>query len=99
MYTPYAYSTEEPIYNEHKMLQVLDTLNSKYCGCDVGAAGDKVGYLCPGTCLDYAYDKVKVPYTYAFEIYSNYKPIPAMMQLTHLLQMNSKPRLRKSERV
>jgi len=35
----------------------------------VGAAGKEVGYLCPGTCLDYAYDKVNVPYSFAWEIY------------------------------
>lgn len=28
-----------------------------------------VGYLCPGTCLDYAYQKLNVPYSFAFEIY------------------------------
>ncbi len=28
--------------------------------CDVGAAGKDVGYLCPGTCLDYAYENLAV---------------------------------------
>lgn len=28
-----------------------------------------VGYLCPGTCLDYAYKTLNVPYSFAFEIY------------------------------
>lgn len=29
----------------------------------------KVGYSCPGTCLDYVYDKLQTPYAFAFEIY------------------------------
>lgn len=53
------------------MKKMLSSLNQKYCGsnCDVGAAGKEVGYLCPGTCIDYAYDKVNVPYSFAWEIY------------------------------
>jgi len=35
----------------------------------VGAAGKQVGYLCPGTCLDYIYDKLGAKYSFAFEIY------------------------------
>ena len=27
--------------------------------------------MCPGTCLDYAYDVLNVPYAFAFEIYGN----------------------------
>lgn len=48
----------------------MESVNEKYCvECTVGAAGKEVGYLCPGTCLDYAYDNVEVPYAYAMEIY------------------------------
>jgi hypothetical protein len=31
-------------------------MNDYFCRCDHGCAGKLVGYLCPGTCLDYAYD-------------------------------------------
>ena len=55
-------------YN-HKMMDILDSINSKYCQCESGAAGKTVGYLCPGTCLDYAYDKLGVEYSYALEIW------------------------------
>lgn len=51
------------------MLEILNKMNPKYCNCDVGAAGKDVGYLCPGTCLDYAYENLAVPYSFAFEIY------------------------------
>lgn len=84
MYTPYAYSNEKGFtlfkfililfyylgtYNEQNMLSILSELNQNHCNCRSGAAGKEVGYLCPGTCLDYAYDKLKVPYSFAWEIY------------------------------
>jgi len=69
MYTPYAYSQDLGVYNEKNMLDILTNLNGKYCNCEMGAAGKEVGYLCPGTCLDYAYDNLNVPYAFAFEIY------------------------------
>ncbi len=50
-------------------MNVLKELNPKHCRCSAGSAGKEVGYLCPGTCLDYAYDKLKVPYVFAWEIY------------------------------
>ena len=52
------------------MVDILDTLQNKYCpSCDVGAAGKEVGYLSPGSCIDYAYDELKIRYSFAFEIY------------------------------
>jgi len=71
MYIPYAYSTESvPGPNAPAMLDVLNKMNPKYCNCDVGAAGKEVGYLCPGTCLDYIYD-MGTKYSFAFEIYEH----------------------------
>lgn len=35
----------------------------------VGPAAREVGYQCPGTCLDYAFENAHSPYTFAFEIY------------------------------
>ena len=68
-YTPYAYQEDIPVRNEAKMEQALEVLDRKYCQCPYGAAGKRVGYLCPGTCLDWIYDKLKTPYAFAFEIY------------------------------
>jgi hypothetical protein len=71
MYIPYAYSTNEVQgKTTPAMLDVLNKLNPKYCNCDVGAAGKQVGYLCPGTCLDFIYD-MGTKYSFAFEIYEN----------------------------
>ena len=44
----------------HKMQGALKVLDKKYCKCPSGAAGKEVGYLCPGTCLDYVYEHLKV---------------------------------------
>lgn len=89
MYTPFAYKASQPKRHEDVMLSVLNKLNTKYCSCNVGAAGDKVGYLSPGTCLDYAYDKLSVPYSFAFEIYSATQSIPAMRTYQTLLQAHA----------
>ncbi len=72
MYTPFAYSTSVPTGpEESEMLKMILPLDEESCQCPMGAAGKEVGYLCPGTCLDYAYDVLKVPYAFAFEIYGN----------------------------
>ncbi len=51
------------------MLDVLHFINNNYCKeCGLGAAGKEVGYLCPGTCIDYFYEK-GAEYSFAFEIF------------------------------
>ena len=69
MYTPYAYSKDTAEINEEAMLSVVNNLNKKYCNCPSGAAGKEVGYLCPGTSLDYVYDNYFAKYSYAWEIF------------------------------
>lgn len=52
------------------MIDVLDRLKNNYCpSCDVGNAGTEVGYLSPGSCIDYAYDGLNIKYSFAFEIF------------------------------
>ncbi len=70
--TLYLYNTTLftlAVVNEGNMKEVLNQLNQNFCSCPAGAAGKEVGYLCPGTCLDYAYEQLNVPYAYAWEIY------------------------------
>jgi hypothetical protein len=43
----------------------------------MGAAGKVVGYLCPGTCLDYAYDDLSV-----INYYNNYLCINFIIRIT-----------------
>jgi len=95
MYTPYAYSTKRPSGPvERSMVSILKKLNhhstevsgnrgSGYCNCDVGAAGKELNYLCPGTCLDYMFDKLLTPYAFAVEIWDGsygYKKQPQTAQ-------------------
>ncbi len=73
--------------NVENMLKILSSTNEKYCNCDTGAAGGAVGYLCPGTCLDYIYDNVKrTKYAFALEIFDGeadlgYKNSPEKRQM------------------
>jgi len=70
MYMPWAYDMEHLAdHNCDAMMTMLKDLDSKYCQCPFGAAGREVGYSCPGTCLDYVYDKLNSSYSFAFEIY------------------------------
>ncbi|CAD7928266.1 unnamed protein product [Amoebophrya sp. A120] len=72
MYSPWAYDMRhEAVRNGPAMLNMLQQLDANYCKCPFGAAGKEVGYSCPGTCLDYVYDKLGVDYAFAFEIYGN----------------------------
>jgi len=53
------------------MKAVLNQIKVKYCSiCHVGTPSKLVGYKSSGTCLDYVYDKLKIPYSLAWEIYS-----------------------------
>lgn len=71
MYMPWAFDMEHlASRNEPQMMNILRRLDDEYCQCPFGAAGREVGYSCPGTCLDYVYDKLKTPYAFAFEIYA-----------------------------
>lgn len=74
LFHPYAYSHKRD-HNEinlDKMKEILNKLQQKYCkNCDMGSPSALIGYQSSGTCLDYIYDNFKVPYSLAWEIYSN----------------------------
>jgi len=72
MYMPWAYDRGHLAKkNGAAMMDVLKALDKDHCECPFGAAGQEVGYPCPGTCLDYAYDKLNTSYAFAFEIYTS----------------------------
>jgi len=72
MYMPWAFDMEHLANrNQPVMMEVLKTLDQQHCQCPYGAAGKEVGYPCPGTCLDWVYDKLSTPYVFAFEIYTD----------------------------
>jgi len=71
MYMPWAYDMEHLANrNQPQMMQILKDLDKDHCECPFGAAGKEVGYSCPGTCLDWVYDKLQTAYAFAFEIYT-----------------------------
>jgi len=70
MYMPWAYDMEHlATRNQPEMMNILRKLDTDHCECPFGAAGKEVGYPCPGTCLDWVYDQLKTPYSFAFEIF------------------------------
>jgi hypothetical protein len=79
LYMPWAYDTEHlATRNKPAMLEILRDIDEKHCQCPYGAAGKEVGYSCPGTCLDWVYDQLNAPYSFAFEIYVNPEQDPAL---------------------
>jgi hypothetical protein len=71
MYMPWAFDMEHlATRNQPQMMEVLRSIDKDHCECPFGAAGKEVGYPCPGTCLDWVYDKLQTPYAFAFEIYA-----------------------------
>jgi hypothetical protein len=72
MYMPWAYDMEHLAKrNQPAMMEILKNLDKDHCECPFGAAGKEVGYSCPGTCLDWVYDKLQTPFAFAFEIYTD----------------------------
>lgn len=74
LFHPYAFSHGgfQNKLNQDKMKEVLGILKNKFCkNCDMGSPSALIGYQSSGTCLDYIYDNFKVPYSLAWEIYSN----------------------------
>jgi len=72
LYMPWAYDMHHTAkFNAPLMLEILKDLDKNHCQCPFGAAGKEVGYPCPGTCLDWVYSKIKTPFVFAFEIYTD----------------------------
>jgi hypothetical protein len=72
MYMPWAWSPDTLAARNHvQMMNILKSLDISHCECPWGAAGKEVGYPCPGTSVDWVYDALKAPYSFAFEIWGN----------------------------
>ncbi|CAD7949207.1 unnamed protein product [Amoebophrya sp. A120] len=67
MFLPYGWSTQKP-ENYKNMLSVLDSIN-KQVKIPYGSAMETIHYQATGNSMDYAYDEVDVPYSFAFEIW------------------------------
>lgn len=73
LFHPYAYSNKKIKKEDdlHHMINILKAIQSKYCKqCYVGSPAETLNYFSYGNCLDYAYDVLKIPYSFAWEIYS-----------------------------
>ena len=47
--------------NIQNMMSILTEVREKHCeACKMGSCGHEIGYLSPGTSMDYAYDDLKV---------------------------------------
>lgn len=56
------------------MLRILTQLKKELCSaCSVGDPPKILGYKASGSCMDYIYEKLKVPFSMAWEIYTNEK--------------------------
>lgn len=77
LFYPYGSSMKEAEVNGFEMKSILNDIKNNLCKwCSVGTPSQYLNYISPGNCLDYAYDKLKVKYSFAWEIYSdevNYK--------------------------
>lgn len=90
MYMPWAYDMEHLANrNQPEMMNILTTLDTKHCQCPFGAAGKEVGYSCPGTCLDWVYERLQTQYAFAFEIYVGYGQDEALKQRWQAKMANS----------
>lgn len=70
LYMPWAYDMAHTARgNQKAMMRVLQQLDADHCECPYGAAGTEVGYKCPGTSLDWVYDRLGAPYSFAFEVW------------------------------
>ena len=65
-------------------------MNEKYCHCEHGPVGATIGYLAPGTSLDYAYDVTDSNYAFAFEIYGEEKDLKEDFKLIKYLRKHKK---------
>jgi len=88
MYTPFAYKKWD--FSDLKtddrdkitsMLGIVKKINRKYCNCTAGSIGNELGYLCHGTCLDYAFEQLRVKFTFGFEIYDGKTTNPQYLEV------------------
>lgn len=104
MLTPWAFTRNmpgEPGHGEKfvkgegvkPLLSVLKSVNKQFCHCSVGIAGKELGYLCPGTCLDYMYNKVGTRFSYALEIYSGRHGYKKRSSSKNLLMLQTQEKL------
>jgi len=72
------------------MNEILTNVKNENCSvCFVGTPFKFLNYDCSGTCMDYIYEKLNVPFSFAWEIYTNEKEFPEMNNYIKKFQSNS----------
>ena len=74
IFTPYDHKNEDPKGEDPEFARKIgEEINQMHCGkrCVTGSGGKGVGYLAHGTVTDYAFDVVKVPAAFTWEIYGD----------------------------
>eukprot|EP01017_Pseudomicrothorax_dubius_P035750 TRINITY_DN5055_c0_g1_i10.p1 TRINITY_DN5055_c0_g1~~TRINITY_DN5055_c0_g1_i10.p1 ORF type:complete len:237 (+),score=26.25 TRINITY_DN5055_c0_g1_i10:310-1020(+) len=84
--TPYAYTAEQPSWMSDKWSEILSKLSQDCPACTIGSAARVLNYRGYGTSLDYAYKRLRIPYTFAFEIYDGFRYYNRLLrhQVSHL---------------
>jgi len=78
MFSPYAYAPKLPDFNAVNMSHVLRDLDTKYCECPFGPAGSELPYLSRGTCMDWVYENLEIPYAFVFELWGPPEDFPRL---------------------
>jgi hypothetical protein len=68
VFVPWAYAKTAPAPAKAD-LSLAEGIAKDFCKCPFGGAAQTVGYPCPGTSLDYVYDKLGARYSFAVEIW------------------------------
>jgi hypothetical protein len=74
IFTPYDHKNVEPVGEYPEFARKMgEKINELHCKnkCVTGSGGKGVGYLAHGTVTDYAFDVMKVPAAYTWEIYGD----------------------------
>lgn len=81
VFHPYAYDREDPVTNAQNLKSVVKNIQNKFCSsCLAGSASKLIRYKSSGTSLDYAYSVLKIPYSFAWEIFTDETSFPEMQR-------------------
>ena len=79
LYMPFAYEKREAVRNGKVMKESLIEIKDKFCKmCQVGAPSMHIGYKSSGTGMDYAHEKLKIPYSFVWEVYTDEQNNPEL---------------------
>ncbi len=78
-YTNFQLDSPEEVKRKKLMDGILQLVKKNHCSnCFVGTPFKLLNYESSGTCLDYIYDNLKVPFSFVWEVYSRQKLFPEM---------------------